>query len=397
MRHLPLFGLVAALAATLVSGVSCSEDPVFRALCSSDQQCIDEHGGNPNWRCEKNLGDCVCTADAACVGEDEHCELYPGGDGRCHPNETCEWNGDCEGSSFCDVVEGHCRLTGCTTDLQCDFGEICDPLTRTCIPGCRSHGDCERGDVCMCEDEAGNPVPCPVCDEADRSACALGQCVSGTCADDSFCRYGDFCVEPADPTQLPACQSGFTDTTPYCRNCQASPGEANRCGSLGPNFCLIDSSDPAGQASFCGVDCSAGQACPSGFSCRDVLILTEATCRSDTQCSAAPNAPTCNEDADCPAGARCSGGRCAGRCAMGEGAQSGWCSCVQDSDCPQQSCGSDGYCTITRERCTAGSDDQCRGQIFCVNNGNVGYCQIGRNCAPDEGITCSDVRQAQGM
>jgi hypothetical protein len=393
LRHLSFIGLVAALGAILVSGVSCKDDTVFRSLCASDQECIAEHDGNPNWACEKAIGDCVCTGDLACVGEDEHCETYPGGDGRCHPNESCEWNEDCEGNTFCDVQDRHCRLTGCTDDLQCDLGELCDGISRTCTPGCWSHGDCSLGDVCMCQDTAGNPTPCPPCEGPDRTACGMGQCVADTCADKSFCRYGDLCVEPPEgSTDLATCESAITDKKPFCSNCQASAGEVNRCGSLGPNFCLIDTSDPAGRASFCGVDCRDGQECPNGLSCRDVLILTEATCRGDAQCAPRPNAPDCTTDDECPAGARCEGGRCAGRCAVGEGGQAGFCTCVQDDDCPQQSCGSDSRCTITREPCTPGADDQCRGQIFCVNNGELGYCQIGRNCAPDEGISCSDVR-----
>lgn len=388
VRNLPLLGIVATLGAILISGASCGDQTRFRALCASDQQCIDQHGGNPNWACEKRIGECVCTGDAACVGEAEHCELYPGGDGRCHPNVACEWNGDCTGNAFCDMTTRHCRNTGCTDDVQCDFGEVCDKLSQTCVAGCYSHGDCMPRDVCMCEDGAGNPVPCAPC---AGDGCTLGECVDGTCADDTFCALGDFCVESPDPAQLAQCETGIEATRPYCRNCTIEPG-AERCGSPGPNFCLIDSSDPAGRASFCGVDCSEGQDCPNGFSCRDVLILTESTCRGDAQCAPRPEAPACTDDAQCPAGARCESGKCAGRCAVGEGAQQGFCTCVQDSDCPQQTCGSDGYCSITRDRCTPGRDDTCMGQIFCVNNGELGYCQIGRNCAPDEGITCADVR-----
>lgn len=392
LRLQPILGLVTALCALLAGAVSCSTETKLRSLCSSDAQCIAEHDGNPNWACDSQLGDCVCTADEACVGDNEYCELRPApGDGRCHPKVTCEWNQDCEGQTFCDLQDHFCRLTGCTDDLQCDLGELCDPVTRTCVQGCKSHGDCNLGDVCLCQDEQGNAAPC-TCEGEDRSNCQVGVCAENTCADKTFCKYGELCVDTDGPGgELPTCV--LDERGPYCGACTISPGNRfARCDSLGPNFCLIDSSDPAGVASFCGVDCSDGQECPNGMSCHDVLILTDAVCRSDSACVPKPGAPSCASVDDCPAGSQCVNGKCAGRCAVGEGGQSGFCSCVQDSDCPQQACGTDGYCEITRERCTPGQNDTCRNQIFCVNNGEIGYCQIGRNCAPDEGITCTDVR-----
>lgn len=390
MRPFPFFGFAALLAAFLVMGTGCKDETILKSRCADDSQCIAEHDGNPNWACDRQIGDCVCTGDAACGSEREHCELRPAGDGRCHPNVTCEWNPDCPPNSFCDIDSRFCRNTGCSDDLQCNLGQICDPVTRTCVDGCRSHGDCNLRDVCLCTDDEGNPAPC-VCDEANRAGCQVGSCTPNTCADKTFCRYGELCV-PGPAGELPTCV--VDDRGNYCGNCTFQPGGVrNNCGSDGPDFCLLDSTDPAGRASFCGVDCNQGQECPNGFSCHDVLVLTEATCRSDDVCVPRPDAPTCTEDEECRGG-RCVNGRCAGRCAVGEGNQQGFCSCVQDSDCPQQACGSDGRCEITREQCTPGSNDTCRGAIRCVQDGTdgIGYCMIGRNCAPDQGVTCNLVR-----
>src|SRR5690606_37115516 len=139
---------------------------------------------------------------------------------------------------------------------------------------------------------------------------------------------------------------------PFCGNCVLEAGEVGVCGSEGPNFCLLDPSDPSGRSSFCGVDCSDNADCPNGFSCRDVLRLLGAPCTSRNQCVPADNAPTCVTDDDCRQfGAWCAGGKCAGECAIGEGNQMGFCGCVQNSDCPTQPCGADNRCTITRTFC----------------------------------------------
>ena len=397
LRH-PLRPLLAA--AVLLAGAGCSSDPQTRSLCVDDASCVADHGDNPNWICDGDLGRCACTSDAACTGPAEHCETRAGGgDGLCHPNRSCEWNPDCP-AGYCDTTSGICRLTGCWMDLQCGFGQVCDSFTHSCVPGCRSHGDCALGDVCLCRDNEGNEIAC-TCDETgdpEREGCPVGVCVAGTCIDKTFCGLGELCVD--DPArERPVCQGD--DRGPLCDNCAWAPGGI-ACGSEGPNFCLIDTSDPAGRASFCGVDCSDGgdDVCPNGLSCHDVLILTQSVCRSDDVC--VPTGGECRDDEGCPAGSRCvkaagqEVGRCGGTCAIGEGDQSGFCTCVTNDDCPQQACGSDGRCSITRERCTPGTTpDPCMGQIYCVNNGELGYCQIGRNCAPDEGITCADVRAAR--
>jgi hypothetical protein len=390
-----LLAVVLALA-----GAACSSDPKMKPLCADDAGCVASHQDNPNWICDHDAGRCACTSDAGCTGPAEHCEtLAGGGDGLCHPNRSCEWNPDCPGG-YCDTTTGICRTSGCSMDLQCPYGQVCDTFTHACVAGCRSHGDCALGDVCLCRDDQGQEIPC-TCDETSdpaRTSCSIGTCISDTCLDKTFCDLGEQCVEVAGQ-ERPACER---DTRgPFCDNCVYQPG-GSACGSEGPNFCLIDTSDPAGRSSFCGVDCAGGgdELCPNGFSCHDVLILTQSVCRSDDAC--VPTGGECRGDDDCVAGGRCvkaAGaeiGRCGGRCAIGEGDQSGFCSCVTNDDCPQQACGSDGRCTITKERCTPGtSPDPCMGAILCVNQGEVGYCQIGRNCAPDEGITCADVRAAR--
>lgn len=401
-----LCALVAGSSALL--SASCGDTTKLRALCNSDVECIEKHDGNENWACDARVGDCVCTGDAACQAR-EHCETRPGGDGRCHPDRTCDWNSDCEEGFFCDTENKICRLTGCEIDRQCDLGNVCDRTTRTCVPGCRSSGDCATlGDACLCEDANGEPVPC-VCDETTelgRATCPTGVCTSDTCADDTFCKYGERCVATESGGSLKRCVKDLRG--PFCDACEFSPGGANRCGDDPGNFCLVDSTQPG--ASFCGVNCmgdpgSEDTVCPNGFSCRDVLVLTGTSCSSQNACSPYPSAPTCTVetvDEDCPPGSQCiveegeTVGQCAGTCRVGEGSVTGFCTCVTDDECPQQTC-SQGICTYSGRRCN--DDDECRtgdGAIVCQNDGNIGYCFIGRNCAPDEGITCRDVRSGEG-
>jgi hypothetical protein len=220
------------------------------------------------------------------------------------------------------------------------------------------------------------------------------------------------------------------------------------------NFCLVNSQELGGFTNFCGVDCSLGQPCPSGYDCRNVIVLTRSTCQSTAECRCDPNqisfasatcslptpcvprgpdgqpdpdarscvvegAASCNggasggdadcvvprgetqgnctcaADADCPNGGTCVAGLCCGgdvrpeedlRCVGGEGRVTGFCTCATDDDCGRDSCDpSSGSCRITGVPCVPGQND-CP-PIACVNGG----CLIGQNCAPEQGLACSEV------
>ncbi|NJK89993.1 MAG: hypothetical protein HC923_11800 [Myxococcales bacterium] len=101
----------------------------------------------------------------------------------------------------------------------------------------------------------------------------------------------------------------------------------------------------------------------------------------------------CSTDDQCPAGAQCVGGDCCTgevdtnrACAAGEGQVQGFCTCGDDGDCPPDSCNpTTSACLITGLPCTPGQND-CNA-IACVE----GLCFIGRNCAPEQGLSCSIV------
>lgn len=352
MRASPAF-LLLALAA-------CAE-PQLRTLCASDDECGE------NRICDLESGSCRCANDVAC-GPDEYCN------GRtCQRRVGCDTTLDCPEDTFCDLTTGRClERDRCTTDVQCQVGQICDTIRFECVPGCRDAGDCLLRQVCRCENDA--------------ESCAIGACEGNLCDDDSFCHYGELC-EPDAAGEKHCVRDG---RGPYCEGCQLTPGSYSRCPGDGPNFCLLDRKVTF-RRTYCGVDCSEGQRCPWGYTCRNILVLTGALCGSDADCSA--NGPTCASDADCP-GARCdpTSGRCGGKCSFNEDSKQGFCTCSADSECPRDTCDAvTGRCAITRRPCSAGGNE-CERAIYCVNLGTRAACLIGRNCVPEDGLQCEDVR-----
>jgi hypothetical protein len=298
----------------------------------------------------------------------------------------------------------------CTTlDVQCSAGQVCKDFS--CVPGCRHNGDCAApADVCR---------PCPPGTPA--AECPTGSlCVRGKCDTQLTCHYGDLCAP--DGTGDKMCTP---DTRgPYCQSCTRPAGTPTYCpdatGHGNGNYCLIDASQPLGQAFYCGVDCSQGQECPFGYYCHDVRIVTARNCDVNAGLSAcsAPSQPVACDpsknhagdvggivndacDAAGLVGAVCDPKTsvCVPQClGTGETGVQAFCSCVRDADCPQDQCDSaTRACAISGAPCIPGqSPDDCQSThaIHCVKAidsrlGNVGYCKIGANCAPDQGYTCA--------
>jgi hypothetical protein len=124
-------------------------------------------------------------------------------------------------------------------------------------------------------------------------------------------------------------------------------------------------------------------------------VYTQNACsRSAPACPANTSLP-CTKDTDCKRGGTCSKpsgaatGFCVGACALAEGDSQGFCSCQVDADCAQETCGSGGECSISRRKCV--NDGDCR-TIRCVDFDGIGGCLIGQNCAPDNGLSCVQVR-----
>lgn len=350
--------------------------------CSKDEEC-----GNPAaaYRCEVQTGVCYCRTNDACASN-EFCNTA----GFCQDRSGCERNEDCIGADlFCDTSTGTCLTRGrCSTDLHCPLGQVCDAARTTCVDGCRRDGDCS-GVSCRCGDK---PCACTGTTQAELQACEVGVCDPTFCSNDSFCQYGEICGLPPDAgSDRNQCYTDYDNTRrPYCDGC-AFGGGVSVCGA-GPNYCLVDTAHPGNY--YCGADCSEGQTCPRGYNCSDVIVVFQQwQCGANKPCAANPNYP-CVEDTECPRGGQCvkqpgaTSGFCAPRCAVGEGDTIGYCTCLVDGDCAQESC-SGGECSISRRSCVTSED--CRA-IRCVDFNGAGGCLIGQNCAPSEGLSCLEVK-----
>ncbi len=374
-RRLLILGVPLALAFALAA---CPNRPQTAAgACAVDSDC----GPEDAWRCEERTGACYCELDSACPTA-QFCNNA----GFCQDRSGCEKNADCvDPLLFCETSTGQCLSRGrCSADIHCSLGQVCDFTSSRCVDGCRNNGDCK--DVsCRCGTEA---CDCNPADDRARVNCPIGVCDPNWCADEKFCRYGEFC-SGADSGTPHQCYSDFSRDRPYCSSCTTGGGIVT-CGN-GANYCLVNT---RGGSSYCGADCSQpGQDCPRGYACEDVVVVSGNRCTPQAPaCPVAPSVP-CTEDANCPRGGVCGklpdagSGFCAGRCSLGEGDTQGFCTCLVNSDCQQDVC-QGGVCSISKRSCAGGAGCP---PIFCVDFNGVGGCFIGRNCAPQGGLTCGEL------
>lgn len=409
------------LAAILVLS-ACSGNTVPVGICTNDSECTI-----PGTRCDLSQMQCVCATDEACDSES-----FCNSAGVCQKRTGCAITADCGAGTFCDIASGLCLQdpgepglgSPCGLSSQCPYGTVC--RDGTCQEGCFGNGDCPLGQICV------------------DGFCFTGGPGERLCTDNNFCEYGDVCGTDN------RCREDRRG--PYCRGCSPrSSTNPNPCDDR-RNFCLLNTQELGGFTNFCGVDCSTGQDCPSGYGCSNIVVLTRSTCSNTAECRcggpvtfasatcsvAEPcrptlpdgtpdpdaqscvvaGAPACNggvegqadcvvpvgqtsgnctcaSNSDCSEGGTCVAGLCCGgsvrpeedlRCVGGEGRVTGFCTCATDDDCGGDSCDPvSGRCGITGVPCTPGQND-CP-TISCINGG----CLVGQNCAPQQGLSCSEV------
>lgn len=375
--------LVLLSVTVLTAAAGCRTNRLGNNGCQQDSDCGAPASAN---RCETQTGVCYCRTDEACPGS-QFCNTI----GFCQDKAGCAINADClDPSLVCEVSTGSCVAKGrCSSDLQCELGQVCEVTKSTCVPGCRTSGDC-NGSSCFC----GNiPCRCGGTTPEELARCAVGTCEPNACATNDFCRYGESCgLQDGGLSPKPVCSSDYDpNLRPYCDAC-TSGGGTSTCGT-GANYCLIDTRHPGNF--YCGADCSEGQSCPRGYACQEVIVVS-----SQWQCTAAnPSCPTnanlpCTVNADCKRSGSCvkspgaASGFCAGQCGVEEGDSTGFCTCQVDADCAQETC-TRGECSISRTKCV--NDGDCR-SIRCVDFQGGGGCLIGQNCAPGSGLSCIEVR-----
>ncbi len=407
-----------ALAALHCNGSGTSE------RCDGDGDCAIA-----GTRCDLSQNRCVCVTDDACAA-DAFCNAA----GVCQRRAGCAVTSDCSDGFFCDIASGACLPgasepgvgSACGLPSHCPFGTLC--TDGRCEEGCVGDGDCPLGQVCF------------------EGFCNTGRPGETICSNSSFCPFGQSCGSDN--------RCGPDRRGPYCRGCTVRTSmNPNPCDDP-RNFCLVNSQEFGGFTNICGVDCSLGQSCPSGYQCSNVIVLTQSVCGSTAECRCrggeirfsettcslpAPCTPTlpdgrpdpsgqrcavaglaacnggeaggpaqcvvprgettgnctCRTSADCGQGGTCVEGLCCGgdvrddpelRCVRGEDRVTGFCTCATDADCGRDSCDpSRGSCRISGVPCTPGAGD-CPA-IACVNGG----CLIGQNCAPEQGLTCSEL------
>lgn len=347
--------------------------------CFSDDDCRGE-GGDAAAICDTRLaidpadavtpddgvqsrsaGQCVtlnsssqqCLMDSHCPFG-FFCQHLGGGGAVCQPG--CRDNGDCPLGdpcidNQCDPTPGACNEVG-----YCEFGETCDPNGLRCVPHrerdslcqrcnptqCFSQDDCaDVGGTCELLDPADpfGPSICTVCGSVDVP-CLIDTSVDpnqngGSCTDDSQCTTGGFCTKAQC---IDSSQCGGDTCVGGDPGGLFTPPTIGRCatGVCGDFFCgtstcsANDDSDP----------------CPRGYDCFTLVGITNNTCTQG--------------------GGQCQGGRTCSADAPGENNVNGFCSCLDDADCP------------------AG--------LTCTNPGPGGACVQGNTCGPSSGLLCGDLR-----
>lgn len=171
--------------------------------CSSHSDCTA-----PTPKCNPATSKCV-----ACLpGLEDECSAgnYCAGT-ACKPG--CKTSSDCTSPLVCDANH---ECTGCTGDVDCPAGKLCDTTTTKCNPGCTPTHACPSGEDC-CSDKCVlttviNPEHCGGCDnkcvvppdpQNAKVACEQSKCVVK-------CQQIGFQDCNKDPTDGCECAAGKT-------------------------------------------------------------------------------------------------------------------------------------------------------------------------------------------
>ena len=229
--------------------LGCADSAPFHGECKRDSDCEEYE------ECDLLDYRCRCNNDQACA-QGEFCNLS----GSCQAKTSCVSNLDCpDDSTFCDVTSGECiEAIKCSTDFQCDIGQICE--NDVCRIGCRETSDC---------------------DLMDRDVCVSGDCISGRCENNSYCNIGMVCDTQEKRCEQPA--------QPYC-----SPGCDFICSTCGNDTSIGPCGDPSiicgmyedrpGQT-YCWVSCQKHADCPSGYQCVPNTVDWDPGCNVVEDCT----------------------------------------------------------------------------------------------------------------
>ena len=349
------------------------------------------------------------------------------------PNCGDNKKADTEGCDDGNLVDGDgcsssCRIElgrpGCTTDMGCTVGVLCDPANGTCTAPCNSGASCDDGNECTV-DRCDAPTGRCQHDPAARGAvCATGICngsptqpmcqacvVAADCDDGNPCTYDTCpprerrCIHYSEPKGTGCVGGGCTGLldNPVCQACGADEDcdDANPCtgDTCDPQFgcehTVADDGAPCAGAGFCqtkfGQPTCVG--CIDDASCDDGNPCTTQTCNTVVnQCIYRPTAAGTACEDSLPG--VCNGDPLAPRCTE----------CAADATCDDQNpctvdtCAADGHCVHTPEPqtvqcplspttqgfCAAGTPNtpqcvQCTDDTHCPADH---MCHIGGTCIP---------------
>ncbi|GAB4299422.1 MAG: hypothetical protein Kow0090_14850 [Myxococcota bacterium] len=283
--------------------------------------------------------------------------------GACTADANCETN-------LCIVNQGYCTqncdanvANSCPEKFKCSFTELSegrrsfycvrDPLQQNC----ESDGDCPTGHKC----DIDGTKTCYIF--AERSLCA-------PCDNDKQCGEGNKClaIQHTGGATERVCGRACSSDNPcpktyYCGQGQCYPCDAENCdksedrgGSCslgkkacspcsannecgGPNdFCVYDRMTAKG---YCATDCSRGQKCDEGFTCKDLSRTMGLGVKQCVPKSGICEGGFCNFDEECGPGRLCK---------IFEGDETGRCEPTDDGNVCEP--------CLNNEQC-GGSDDYC--------------------------------------
>lgn len=343
---------------------------------------LDKYGDGPD-TCKTSTDCGLC---ASC-GSKKVCEpvAFPKNDSICGP---CSSDADCKGGICHRFSTGYRCLYPCNNNGCCPNGTYCTSVqtrrsySKLCLPfegqcpdlKCSENKDCGPGEFC----ENGFCLPSPVKKtETLCKACSTDKdCKGGLCTTTD---NGRFCAQNCSAGDF--CPPGYTCRELYAgmpRQCVPSTGVCSRT-------CLYSSHCSKGEICDKGV-CSTGKGAAAGESC-DVL-----SCQSGLTCVQTIQGKRCLKSCGIPIrkpGSSCAGSSCdsPARCVQIT-TSSSYCfhTCRSNSDC---SANGGGYCN--QGICLCNNDGQCSNNYLCNGNSGVaGACAKRDDYTPcSKGETCS--------
>lgn len=379
----------------LAEGTACNDGNV----CTGGETC-------QNGQCAPSAQICSCTSDADCAAKEDgnlcngtlFCDVAAG---SCKVNPAtviaCLDNGDACAPLQCVPETGKCAAGALPTGSPCDDGNACTQSEAcnngACVPGanlcaCVTDADCgvfEDGNACngtlycdkasnSCAVNAASVVTCPggADTPCNRNTCnpQTGTCGmalvadGGSCEDGNPCTANEVCTAGACGDGLSVCQCA-TDS-----DCTGED-DGNLCNGVW--YC-----DKSGPQTVCKFNAATAVTCTD----TDVTDCEVAVCLPSTgTCTAAVAADStaCDDDNPCTAGDTCGGGQCAGALAT---------ICNDNDPCTSDGCDPISGCSYgpVVETCD-GLDNNCDGE---TDEANATGCSVWYVDADSDGFASTE-------